>query len=88
MPSNAESRDAENPPPRSPALRNIARRLVWWIYGETFNPMITLRALSFFGDGDLARLPEETQRYLAAAAAAVREIPTIGRISDRLGETP
>lgn len=54
------------------------------IYGERFNPMITLRALSYFGDGDLPRLPEATKQFLAEAAAAVREIPQVKRASDQL----
>jgi hypothetical protein len=41
------------------------------IYGSTFNPQITLKALSFFGDGNLSRLPRETQDRLAKAAREV-----------------
>jgi len=41
------------------------------IYGPTFNPQITLKALSFFGDGNLSRLPQETQDRLAKAAREV-----------------
>jgi hypothetical protein len=29
------------------------------LYGSTFNPQITLKALSFFNDGDLTLLPED-----------------------------
>ena len=38
------------------------------IYGELFNPAISLKALSYFGDGDLPRLPSETRQFLALAA--------------------
>jgi hypothetical protein len=41
------------------------------IYGPTFNPQITLKALSFFGDGNLPRLPKEVQDRLAKAAREV-----------------
>jgi len=41
------------------------------IYGPTFNPQITLKALSFFGDGNLSRLPQEVQDRLAKAARDV-----------------
>jgi hypothetical protein len=54
------------------------------LYGERFNPMICLRALSYFADGDLPRLPEATRQFLAQAAAGVRHIPAILRLSDRL----
>jgi hypothetical protein len=41
------------------------------IYGPQFNPQITLKALSFFGDGNLHRLPRDVQDRLARAAREV-----------------
>jgi Nucleotidyl transferase AbiEii toxin, Type IV TA system len=41
------------------------------LYGESFNPQITLKALSYFEDGDLQRLPEEAKSRLATAARDV-----------------
>jgi hypothetical protein len=41
------------------------------IYGPKFNPQITLKALSFFGDGNLSSLPLEIQDRLARAARDV-----------------
>lgn len=41
------------------------------IYGSSFNPQITLKALSFFDDGNLRQVPDETRERLAAAARAV-----------------
>ena len=41
------------------------------IYGPAFNPQITLKALSFFGDGNLPRLPQAVQDRLASAAREV-----------------
>jgi hypothetical protein len=53
------------------------------VYGE-FNPIITLKALSYFGDGDLPGLPKEVQNTLRSAAAAVREIPAIQPLAGSL----
>lgn len=41
------------------------------IFGEQFNPLITLKALSFFGDGDLRLLPEATRQRLTQAVRSV-----------------
>jgi hypothetical protein len=41
------------------------------LYGEAFNPQISLKALSYFEDGDLQRLPEEAKSRLATAARDV-----------------
>lgn len=41
------------------------------IYGPSFNPEITLKALSYFDDGNLRDLPEGTRWRLATAARGV-----------------
>jgi hypothetical protein len=41
------------------------------LYGSSFNPEITLKALSYFGDGNLRTLSEDTRNRLAAAARGV-----------------
>jgi hypothetical protein len=41
------------------------------IYGANYNPQITLKALSFFGDGNLALLPDAVKHRLARAAREV-----------------
>ncbi|WP_428539930.1 nucleotidyl transferase AbiEii/AbiGii toxin family protein [Rhodopila sp.] len=41
------------------------------IYGTQFNPQITLKALSFFEDGNLGRLPRAVKDHLAKAARDV-----------------
>jgi hypothetical protein len=41
------------------------------IYGPQFNPEITLKALSFFDDGNLRRLPDALKGRLATAAREV-----------------
>lgn len=41
------------------------------VFGPAFNPVLTLKALSFFGDGDLDTLPSTVRRRLLDAASAV-----------------
>jgi hypothetical protein len=49
------------------------------IYGSSFNPEITLKALSYFDDGNLRDLPEELRLRLATAVLEVDldHLPTI-----------
>lgn len=54
------------------------------LYGERFNPLISLKALCYFRDGDLPSLSEQTRRQLTDAAGAVKEIPKIMRASDSI----
>ena len=42
------------------------------IYGRAFNPQITLKALTYFADGDLATLPEAVRQRLIQAVKGVR----------------
>ena len=41
------------------------------IHGERYNAMLTLKALAYFGDGDLAELPEAVRKRLSHAATTV-----------------
>jgi hypothetical protein len=41
------------------------------IYGASFNPQITLKALSYFDDGDLRQLPDDMKLRLASAVRSV-----------------
>ena len=41
------------------------------VFGPAFNPLLTVKALCFFGDGDLATLPGDVRRSLLDAASAV-----------------
>jgi hypothetical protein len=41
------------------------------VYGPMFNPLLSLKALSYFGDGDLPSLPEAVRSGLLAAVAEV-----------------
>lgn len=55
------------------------------LYGEMFNPMITLKALNYFADGDLPKLPEDVKQFLSEQASRVTSIPSIPRLSNRIG---
>jgi Nucleotidyl transferase AbiEii toxin, Type IV TA system len=57
------------------------------IYGPSFNPQITLKALSYFADGNLARLPEEVKNRLAAIARDVDldRLPELARTREHSG---
>jgi Nucleotidyl transferase AbiEii toxin, Type IV TA system len=41
------------------------------LYGQTFNPEVTLKALSFFDDGNLKELPDDLKLRLVAAVRQV-----------------
>jgi predicted nucleotidyltransferase component of viral defense system len=49
------------------------------IYGDQFEPRTTLRALSYFADGDLPKLPASMQNALRTAAIGVKldELPVL-----------
>ncbi len=49
------------------------------IYGDQFEPTTTLRALSYFADGDLPKLPASIQNALRTAAIGVKldELPVL-----------
>jgi hypothetical protein len=49
------------------------------VYGPRFNPMISLKALTFFDEGDLQRLDAATRARLTSAAKKVnpRKLPAI-----------
>lgn len=49
-----------------------------------FAPMVSLKALSYFGDGDLPSLPEDVKRTLSAAAAAAHRPTPVVLLSERL----
>jgi len=41
------------------------------VFGEAFNPLLSLKALSYFGDGDLSSLPDAIRSRLTEAARRV-----------------
>jgi hypothetical protein len=50
------------------------------MYGAEFNPQVSLKALSFFDDGNLRTLPAAVRNRLASAVQAVDldRLPAIG----------
>jgi hypothetical protein len=57
------------------------------IYGQQYNPLMTLKSLAYFGDGDLYKLTsEQKSRLLTAVAQQPLELPEIDRVSDSLAE--
>ena len=57
-----------------------AARALW----ADFAPLVTLKALSYFEDGDLDMLPEQVKRALMDAAGNVRAIDAVPRLADGL----
>lgn len=53
------------------------------LYGPSFNPEVTLKALSYFDDGDLRTLPEEMKSRLVVAAREVdlEHLPNVDHVS-------
>jgi hypothetical protein len=85
----AESKDYRDIAALLAAGHNLAEGLgaASALYGNTFAPMEALRALTFFGDGDLPTLPQTVQDSLMQASGAVRgTLPIVGKISTRLND--
>lgn len=57
------------------------------VFGPAFNPLSTVKALCFFGDGDLATLPNDVRRRLRDAASAV-DLDRLPRFEPRAGIAP
>lgn len=57
------------------------------LYGTEFQPSESLRALTYFGDGNLSSLSHDDRSILVTSAAAVRDIPDVAIISTVLGGT-
>jgi hypothetical protein len=58
------------------------------LYGASFNPQITLKALSYFEDGDLHKLPEAAKARLATAAREVDldHLPGLDHLIKEIGQ--
>ena len=61
-----------------------------YIYGSQFNPQITLKALSYFDDGDLQSLPHDLRARIVKAVAAtdLAHLPSLKGMSDYGGAEP
>ncbi|HEV2738405.1 MAG TPA: nucleotidyl transferase AbiEii/AbiGii toxin family protein [Candidatus Elarobacter sp.] len=47
------------------------------VYGPAYQPAESIKALSYFGDGDLATIDAPDRRLLTVAAAGVRTLPAV-----------
>ena len=55
------------------------------IYGDQYNPMLTLKSLTYFGDGDLHKLSGRQKNQLIQIAHAQEfELPQLPRLADNL----
>lgn len=54
------------------------------LYEDQYNPLITLKALTYYGDGDLYKLTQQQKDALSIAAAQRIEIPSMSRISKQI----
>lgn len=58
------------------------------VYGDAFAPTPTIKALAYFGDGDLPTLPDDVKQRLVAASTAVdpTRLPSLKRNVARTGD--
>ena len=56
------------------------------VYGASFNPLVSLKALTYFGDGDLSRLTPAMRNRLIRAVQGV-DIERLPTLSGKLGLT-
>ena len=87
----AESKDYSDIAQLLSAGTNLIRGLgaARALYGSAFAPAECLRALTFFDDGDLARVSAETRKVLraeTAKASRVFPIPSIEKVSNQLSD--
>ena len=55
------------------------------MFGPNFQPSESLKAMVYFEDRDLRSLTKEEKSILVRAVSAVRELPPVTKLSDRLG---
>jgi len=54
------------------------------VHGPSFNPALSLKALSYFQDGNLRTLAQSIRERLTEAASEVGELPHVNRVADTL----
>ncbi len=83
----AEARDCLDVDALLRAGLSLATGLAWarLVYGVEFNPMLSLKALTYFEDGDLPSLPDPVKQALVAAACGVHGIPQLHVATTPLG---
>lgn len=58
------------------------------LYGANFQPMASLKALTYFNDGNLKTLRENEKNTLKKAAESVDKLPAVELLSRSLSEVP
>jgi len=56
------------------------------IFGKGYEPMQAIKALNFYGDGDLSSVSKEDRELLIRSAASIRDVPAVSLASSRLVE--
>ena len=55
------------------------------IYGDQYNPILTRKALAYFGDGDLSKLSaEQKNKLIQITSTPALTLPIIPRMADRI----
>ena len=55
------------------------------IYGDQYNPILTRKALGYFGDGDLSKLSADQKNHLIQITSnSLLTLPNIPRMADRI----
>ena len=54
------------------------------VFGDSFNPALPIKALTYYEDGTLSGLPSALRDCLTAAALGVGTIPTVPKAADHL----
>lgn len=58
------------------------------LYGEQYNPMLTIKSLTYFGDGDLYKLtPAQKNQLTQIASSQEFDLPAIQKLSNELSGT-
>ncbi len=55
------------------------------LFGPTFNPVLPLKALTYFGDGDLAMVPSEVRERLVRGVKETEELPKVNLHATTIG---
>ena len=57
------------------------------LHGDAFSPQLTLKALTFFDEGNLATIPSDVRQRLATAVRDVdlKALPRLDPVAPRVG---
>jgi hypothetical protein len=55
------------------------------LYGKAFQPSEALKAMTYFGDGNLREIPTNIREALIKASSSVKSVPVLAALSPSLG---